>query len=103
MNWVSYCVKTNYNYFIGPRWLPFVGNSPLLKRLSIRHSGFHKALIQLSDEYKSDILGLKLGSDLFVVVFSKSLIKQVFTDEEFQARPDSYFIRLRTMGSRKGK
>lgn len=80
-----------------------MGNSSLLKRLSILHGGFHKALMLLADSYKTAILGLKLGEDLFVVVFSKDLVKQVFSRDEFQARPDSYFIRLRTMGSRKGK
>ncbi|XP_054289480.1 probable cytochrome P450 305a1 [Macrosteles quadrilineatus] len=86
----------------GPSWLPLAGNSSLIKQLSILHGGFHNALNYLSKKYKTPILGLKLGSDLFVVVFSKELVKQVFTKDEFQARPDSYFIRLRTMGSRKG-
>ncbi|XP_046674335.1 methyl farnesoate epoxidase [Homalodisca vitripennis] len=90
------------NFPPGPKWLPIVGNSPIVKHLSILHGGFHNALMYLSQKYKTQILGLKLGKDLFVVVFSKDLIRQVFTQEEFQARPDSYFIRLRTMGIRRG-
>uniref|UniRef100_A0A1B6JNF9 Cytochrome P450 n=1 Tax=Homalodisca liturata TaxID=320908 RepID=A0A1B6JNF9_9HEMI len=90
------------NFPPGPKWLPIVGNSPTVKHLSILHGGFHNALMYLSQKYKTQILGLKLGKDLFVVVFSKDLIRQVFTQDEFQARPDSYFIRLRTMGRRRG-
>ncbi|XP_022195997.2 probable cytochrome P450 305a1 isoform X2 [Nilaparvata lugens] len=90
------------NYPPGPKWLPFVGNTPLLKKLSRKLGGQHNALSYLAEKYNSNIIGLKLGSQLFVVVNSESLIKQVFARNEFQARPDNFFIRLRSMGERKG-
>ncbi|RZF48079.1 hypothetical protein LSTR_LSTR002145 [Laodelphax striatellus] len=90
------------NFPPGPNWLPFVGNTPLLKKLSRKLGGQHNAFSYLAKKYNSDVVGLKLGSQLFVVVNSESLIKQVFSRSEFQARPDNFFIRLRSMGQRKG-
>ncbi|XP_065222911.1 probable cytochrome P450 305a1 [Planococcus citri] len=86
----------------GPcRW-PIVGNTFLMKKLSEKLGGQYKALIKLHQDYKSNIISLKLGSDEYIVVFGRKLVQQVFIRNEFQGRPDDFFIRLRTMGSRKG-
>lgn len=90
------------NYPPGPSRLPVVGNTFLIKKLSKQLGGQYKALLKLSDDFKSNIIGLKLGSDQYVVVFGRKLVQQVFTRDEFQGRPDGFFIRLRTMGSKKG-
>lgn len=90
------------NFPPGPLWMPFVGNSPLLKKLSVKLRGQHHALSFLAKQYETNILGLKLGSDLFAVVFSEDLVHQVYVRDEFQGRPDSFFIRLRSMGTRRG-
>lgn len=58
--------------------------------------------MKCSQDYKTDILGLKLGNSLYVIVSGSKLIKQVYTKDEFQGRPDNFFIRLRTMGTRRG-
>lgn len=53
-------------------------------------------------EYKSDILGLRLGSQNFVVAMGYKYVRECHTREEFDGRPDNFFMRLRTMGSRRG-
>lgn len=79
-----------------------MGNSLLIKHESKLQNGLHKAVVNLSKKYNKRIIGLKFGSELFTVVFSRDLIKQVFDDEVFQARPDNFFSRLRTFGMRRG-
>lgn len=47
-------------------------------------------------------MGLKLGRELVVVALSYPLVKDVHLQEVFEGRPDTFFLRLRTMGTRKG-
>ena len=62
-----------------------------------------KALFAMAKEYKTDILGLKLGHENVVVVYGEKYVNQVSSDKEFDARPDSFTLRLRCLGKRKGK
>ncbi|XKL69293.1 hypothetical protein PGB90_007062 [Kerria lacca] len=86
----------------GPCFSPFFGNTFLIKKLNKQLGGQYKAFMKCSQDYKTDILGLKLGNSLYVIVSGSKLIKQVYTKDEFQGRPDNFFIRLRTMGTRRG-
>lgn len=52
------------------------------------------------DKYKTSILGLKLGRELVCVALDYSVIHKIYTCDAFDGRPDNFFIRLRTMGSR---
>lgn len=92
-----------YGIFQGPEWKPYVGNLFLLKKLSKLYGGQHLALGKLAEAYNTNILGLKLGRDYVVVVFSYDAVRRVLTDEDYEGRPDNFFIRLRSMGTRKGK
>lgn len=82
--------------------MPFVGNMPQLKKLSKKLGGLHLAMSELAKEHKTNVLGLKFGSDYMVIVFSYPLIRQVLRAEEYESRPDSFFVRLRSMGTKKG-
>uniref|UniRef100_A0A1B6BXF9 Cytochrome P450 n=1 Tax=Clastoptera arizonana TaxID=38151 RepID=A0A1B6BXF9_9HEMI len=95
-------LKRPKNYPPGPNWLPFVGNTPLIKKLSKELSGQHNAFSYLANKYKTNVLGLKLGSDFVVIVLSKDLVKEVFLREEMQNRPTSFFSKLRSMFTNKG-
>nr|QTM97413.1 Cytochrome P450 [Sitophilus oryzae] len=86
----------------GPVWLPFFGSSLQLKSLSRKFGGQHLALIQLLKKYSSDILGLKLGREYVIAVCSYSTVKKILTSEEYEGRPDNFFFRMRSMGTRKG-
>lgn len=52
--------------------------------------------------YNSDIIGFKLGSDKTISVSGYENVKKVLTSEEYDGRPDNFFIRLRAMGTRNG-
>lgn len=80
--------------------MPVVGNTPELKKLARKLGGQHKVFEQWSKDYNSPILGLKLGQELFVVALTYPHVYAVHTREEFDGRPDNFFLRLRTMGTR---
>ncbi|XP_073955246.1 probable cytochrome P450 305a1 isoform X2 [Choristoneura fumiferana] len=79
-----------------------VGSSNAVQKLTKFYGSQWKALSHLAKEYSSEVLGLKLGSDLVVVVYGDRNIRQVFIDTEFEGRPDSFFIKLRCFGKRMG-
>ncbi|XP_037940256.1 probable cytochrome P450 305a1 [Teleopsis dalmanni] len=86
----------------GPQFRPWVGNSFELRKDAIALSGQHMAFENWSKKYNTDILGLKLRDELVVVVLSYTLVHEVHLQEVFEGRPDTFFLRLRTMGTRKG-
>lgn len=83
--------------------MPFFGNVMLLKQLSKESGGQHLALQKLAEQYKTKVLGLKLGGDNIVAVFSYEVVRKILTEDVYEGRPDNYFIRLRCMGTRRGK
>lgn len=90
-------------WILGPPCLPIVGNLPLLKKLSKELGGQYLALEHLAKKYKTRVLGLQLGSDFVITVFSYEVVRQVLTKEEYEGRPNSFFLKLRCMGEKRGK
>ncbi|KRT81982.1 cytochrome P450, partial [Oryctes borbonicus] len=90
------------NYPPGPKWYPVKGSVDVVKRYSMEHGGLHIALGKLARDHQTDILGLKLGQELVVVVFKYEIIRHIFKSEDFEFRPDNLFIRLRSMGTKRG-
>jgi len=74
-----------------------------LAKLTADKNGQYLAFEELRKRYKSDVIGLKLGSEYVVVVFGNALVNDVLRRDEFQGRPDNFFMRLRTLGKRLGK
>ncbi|CRK95078.1 CLUMA_CG008556, isoform A [Clunio marinus] len=68
----------------------------------MKYGGQHKAFESLVEKYGSSILGVKLGRELVVVAYTCDIVKEILTRQEFDGRPDNFFIRLRTMGTRLG-
>jgi len=95
--------KLFFSIYLGPKWIPFVGNTYQLAKLAAIKDGQYLALEELRQRYNSDIIGLKLGREYVVVVFGNDLLSETFHRDEFQGRPDNFFMRLRTMGKRRGK
>jgi methyl farnesoate epoxidase / farnesoate epoxidase len=83
-------------------WLPFVGCTPQLKKLTKKLGYQQNVFLWLSERFKSPVVGLRLGGQLVVAVSGYHAVKQIFTREEFEGRPDTFFIRMRSMGTRKG-
>lgn len=95
-------IRRPANYPPGPRWLPFVGNTPALRRLARSLGGQHLAFEELSKQYRSPVIGLKLGREYVVVALQHPAVREVHSKEVFDGRPNNFFIRLRTMGTRLG-
>lgn len=89
--------------FAGPKWYPFVGSSNAVRNAAIKHGSQFKGLIALSKEYSTDVLGLKLGGELIIVVYGEKNVRQVFTEKTFEGRPNSFFLRLRCLGKKMGE
>lgn len=81
---------------------PFFGNTKQLRAEARRLGGQHLVFEEWSRKYNSPILGLKLGSANYVIVLSHKYVREVHSREEFDGRPDNFFLRLRTMGARLG-
>lgn len=72
----------------------------MVRELAFKYGGQHKAFEKLSEQYRSPLIGMKLGQELVVVAMTYPVIKQILARDEFDGRPDNYFLRLRTMGTR---
>ncbi|KAH1003748.1 hypothetical protein HUJ04_003617 [Dendroctonus ponderosae] len=87
---------------LGPPWRPFIGNGPELRRLAKEYGGQHLAITELARRYDTEVVGLKLGKERVICVCSYATVRQVLTSDDYQGRPDNFFMKLRTMGTRKG-
>lgn len=59
-----------------------------------------RACLELSRQYNTNVLGMKISRELLVVVFGEKNVRQVFYDKEFDARPHNFFSRLRCLGKK---
>jgi len=87
----------------GPQWYPIVGNLPLVKKLTRRFGSQHDAFRELSAQVGSPLIGLKLGGKLTVVACGHEAVSAVLSSDALLGRPDDFFIRMRTLGSRRGE
>lgn len=72
----------------------------MLRKAAKQHGSVIAAYCAWRDEYKSNLLGLKLGNELVVVALTYPILQEVIANDALDARPDNFFMRLRTMGSR---
>ncbi|KAJ9576498.1 hypothetical protein L9F63_025608 [Diploptera punctata] len=90
------------NFPPGPPWLPIIGSSSYLKRMCKEKCYMHLAVAEMTRQYKSPVIGLKLGSERTIIVTTYDAVQQVHTREEYEGRPYNFFIKLRSMGARRG-
>ncbi|RVE41678.1 hypothetical protein evm_013666 [Chilo suppressalis] len=86
---------------IGPKPLPLVGNlfSVLFELKKVK---YHHSLWKCWSNKYGGLLGLRLGSVNTVVVFGKEMIKEVYSREVFDGRPDGFMYTLRSFGKKLG-
>lgn len=99
---IVYRIIGKKNYPPGPTPYPFIGSSRLVKKLCRKYNGLHHAMRELSKQYNTNVLSVTLGWTNHVIVQSEPLVNHVLLNDEFQARPDTFFLRLRSMGKRNG-
>ncbi|KAH8268819.1 hypothetical protein KR018_010471 [Drosophila ironensis] len=95
-------VRRPKNFPPGPRFLPWLGNTLQFRKEARALGGQHILFERWSELYQSKLLGLKLGQEYVVVVLGHEMVREVQLQEVFEGRPDNFFLRLRTMGTRKG-
>ncbi|CAH1647568.1 unnamed protein product [Spodoptera littoralis] len=82
----------------GPVWFPFIGSSGILQKMTKKYGSEWRACLELSRQYSTNVLGMRLSTELLVVVFGEKNVRQVFNEKEFDDRPDNFFARLRCLG-----
>ncbi|KAL1517668.1 hypothetical protein ABEB36_001403 [Hypothenemus hampei] len=86
----------------GPYWKPFIGDGPELRKLSRKLGSQHLAMQELAKRHDTDVLGLELGRQRFVIACSYDTVLQILKSSTYYARPKDLFMKLRTMGTGKG-
>lgn len=65
--------------------------------------GFHHLVWEELTSKFGPIVGLRLGRDRIALISGQSAVKQILLKEEFDARPDGFFFRMRSYKKRLGK
>jgi methyl farnesoate epoxidase / farnesoate epoxidase len=80
--------------------LPLIGNSNILKHLEVLK--LHHLLWHSLTKYYGSVVGLKFFHKYLVIVSSGDAIREVYTRQELNGRPDGFFFRVRTFEKRLG-
>ncbi|XP_046400219.1 methyl farnesoate epoxidase-like [Ischnura elegans] len=89
------------NFPPGPRWLPIIGSLSTVLRIIRKHGVHYLAWAELAQEYGT-VVGLRLGWTKYILIAGKEAVTEGLAREEFDARPDGFAFRHRTMGIRRG-
>ncbi|XP_063701883.1 methyl farnesoate epoxidase-like [Culicoides brevitarsis] len=85
----------------GPPWIPIIGNLYLIYELLQEQKFYFRVWNYLAERYGS-VVGLKLGTKKLVIVSGKEMIKEFYSNEDFDGRPDGFFYRIRSFDKRLG-
>ncbi|KAJ9576647.1 hypothetical protein L9F63_025457 [Diploptera punctata] len=89
------------NFPPGPPRLPIYGSYWFLLLINYKYT--FKAVDYLARKYRTNVLGLFMGSMPTVVACDYDSIQEVLTKSEFQGRVDSFVTRDRQLGKLIGK
>ncbi|KAG8225418.1 hypothetical protein J437_LFUL004618 [Ladona fulva] len=89
-----------YNFPPGPRWWPIIGCLPEFTKLRRKHELRLFVWSEIAEKY-GPIVGLRIGRGKTVLVSGKDAITEGLSREEFDARQDDFFARVRTDGERR--
>lgn len=85
----------------GPKWWPILGSAPQISNIQKRTKHLVYATTELSKKY-GPILGLKVGTQVIVVVNGPAANKEFLMSEDLAGRPLGEFFDKRTWGKRRG-
>ncbi|XP_062550244.1 methyl farnesoate epoxidase-like [Armigeres subalbatus] len=85
----------------GPNWFPLIGSGHEVINLVKRFKFYHLMWADLARRYGS-IVGLRLGRDRVVIVSGLDAIREVYSKDQFDGRPDGFFFRMRSFDKRLG-
>lgn len=80
-----------------------IGNLSLLRKLSRKFGGQHLAFLELSRQYGSDVVALRIGTSNVIAVSGLEGIQEVLHNEAYDGRPWNEFTKLRNFGTKNGK
>lgn len=86
--------------FTGPKLAPFIGNLNILKHLKVLK--FHHLLWHNLSKLYGSVVGLKFFHKYLVIVSSGEGIREVYTHDDLNGRPNGFFFRVRTFEKRLG-
>lgn len=95
-------LKYPANYPPGPFSWPFIGSLYSFKKLCKKLGGQQFAFLELSKQYNSDVISLRLGINDTIIVSNNKLIHELLSKKEYDGRPWNEFIKLRNMGMKSG-
>jgi methyl farnesoate epoxidase/farnesoate epoxidase len=95
-------INKNHSHSLptGPQFLPIVGNISILKHLKVLK--FHHLLWHHISKLYGPVVGLKFFHKHVVIVSSREAIREVYSRDELNGRPDGFFFRVRTFEQRLG-
>lgn len=68
--------------------------------MSKKYGSEWRACLELSRQYSTNVLGIKLSTEVVIVVFGEKNVREVFYSKEFDGRPHNFFSRLRCLGNK---
>ncbi|XP_072396455.1 methyl farnesoate epoxidase-like isoform X3 [Diabrotica undecimpunctata] len=96
-----YDTKKPKNFPPGPKWWPILGSAPQIASIQKRTNHFVYATSELAKKY-GPILGLKVGTEVIVIVNGYAANKEFLLSEDLSGRPIGEFFDKRTWGKRRG-
>ncbi|XP_058835271.1 methyl farnesoate epoxidase-like [Topomyia yanbarensis] len=85
----------------GPTWFPLVGSGYYVYKLVKSFSFYHLLWAELVRRF-GPVVGLKLGRDRVVIVSGIDAVREFYSKEELNGRPDGFFFRVRSFNKRLG-
>ncbi|XP_055385573.1 methyl farnesoate epoxidase-like [Condylostylus longicornis] len=85
----------------GPKWYPIVGCIPLLQRL-INIFKFYHLMWEHFATIWGPVVGFRIGCDRVILISGIDAVKEFYSIDEFNGRPNGFFFKVRSFNKRLG-